>query len=309
MEVVRLDVGQHVGAMSELLHAAHASHAPLGANHRFADLDAAHAAVQGAVAAGAAYGVFDGPGLAGYFVAPAIGYLGIAHHAVRSSDRRDLYRMLYGAAAADLAADGVTHHSVPVLADDRRALRTFVELEFGVDQIDGLLEVPPIPTHDLDGHEVVRRATRADLDVVVELASELQQFHRRSPMFQPADAFDAAGIRRGAELALDDPASAVVVAELDGRVVAMAQAGPSSAYTATFDIGMNVVTEGVRTRGIGTAMLELLLGWGATRGYGYASVGWTSSNPVSDRFYRARGFSPVRYRLHRRIVRRAVLGD
>lgn len=35
--------------------------------------------------------------------------------------------------------------------------------------------------------------------------------------------------------------------------------------------------------------------------YGYCAVGWTSSNLISDAFYRSRGFTPVRLRLHRRI--------
>jgi len=91
------------------------------------------------------------------------------------------------------------------------------------------------------------------------------------------------------------------VVEADEGLVGMAQAEPARAYLDTVDIGMNMIAEGARSRGLGTAMLQSVLGWAGSRKYQYCTVGWTSSNLISDAFYRSRGFTPVRYRLRRRI--------
>ena len=301
MEVVTA-ASQHLDVMAELLRSCHADHAPLGAVHRFGDPDAARAAVAAAFAVAPGHVALDGGRVAGYLLTPS-GYLGVAHHATAPPVTRRAYRALYEAAAADLVADGVLHHSMPLRIDQADAVQALFELEFGVDQIDGIRVVSERSTTTSDGAGTAARfATSDDLDGVVDLAAELQRFHTGAPMFQPADTFGADAVRRGAAAALDDDRSTVVVVDGDEGLIAMAQAGPSSAYLDTFDIGMNVVTDGARRRGVGTAVLDALLRWGASRRYRFASVGWTSANLVSDAFYRSRGFTPVRYRLHRRIA-------
>ena len=45
----------------------------------------------------------------------------------------------------------------------------------------------------------------------------------------------------------------------------------------------------------------MLLGWAHAQGYQHCTVGWTASNLVGDAFYRSRSFTPIRYRVHRRI--------
>jgi GNAT superfamily N-acetyltransferase len=304
MQVERLSPDElDVDELAAILVAGHAAHAPLGAHHLLADTSTARDRIVAACATGPVFVAKSDAGATTAFLAsPSTGYLGAAHHGA-VGDVRSAYRSLYGAAAAELVATGTQVHSVPLLVEADLAVRTFFELGFGVDQIDGIVPVPP---QGGPPPAAVRVATADDLDAVMALATELQEFHTASPMFQSTAGFDADAIRRGAEGALDDDRSTVVVAAGEGRsMVGMAQAGPSSAYADTFDIGMLVVTEGRRGNGIGTAILELLLVWGATAGYGWATVGWTSSNPISDGFYRARGFVPVRYRLRRTISRRS----
>ena len=302
MEVAQDDSGAHAAAMATRLQESFAGHRPRDAEHLLADPARARRAVEAASGAGPVFVALDGGELAGYLVAAGGGRLGVAHHAARPDDARLVYRRLYEVAAGHLVAGGARYHSIPVRADDPATVQAFVELEFGLDQIDGIVDVRGATTAG-GGTAPVRPATTDDLDVVMELARELHEFHHRSPMFQPARPLDAEAIRAGAAAALDDPDSAVLVAEVDGRVAAMAQAGPSSAYAAAFDLGMLVVTEDVRAQGLGRAVLDALDTWAAARGYRYGTVGWTSSNLVSDAFYRSQGFTPVRYRLHRRIAR------
>lgn len=296
-----------VEPMAALLVDRHHNHSPLGATHVLADRATAVKVVAAALDSGSGYAATDGSDLLGFMVAPfptmpgpTSARLGMAHHAARADVARSVYRILYRTASADLVAAGITYHSLPVLSDHAAALEAFFQLEFGIDQIDGIL---PVPRDACTGaaQTPVRRATTADVNSVVGLAIELQRFHSRPPIFQAAVSFDVGQARRGVELGLDDDGSIVVVVEGDEGLLGMAQAGPASAYADTVDIGMNVVTDGARSQGLGTSMLRYLLGWAASRGYRYCTVGWTSSNLMSDAFYRSRGFAPVRFRLHRRI--------
>ena len=282
-----------------------------GATHVLSDDATARAAVDAAVADGPGLVAVDGSDVVGFMVVPLPGRpgtttarLGMTHHAARRDDARLIYRSLYEAAAAVVVKLGCTYHSLPVAVEHGAAVATFFELEFGVDQVDGILQIPEHAGQATSG-ESVRRAEPADVDSIVELAIELAKYHARSPMFQVA-LLDVRSIRQGVEKSLSEPRSAVVVAESGGQVVAMAQAQPDRAYLDAFDIGMNVVTAEARGSGVGTAMLDHLVRWGSEAGYRYCTVGWTSSNLASDAFYRSRGFTPTRYRLHRRIDSRVA---
>ncbi len=59
----------------------------------------------------------------------------------------------------------------------------------------------------------------------------------------------------------------------------------------------------VRGRGVGLALFEAGMGWAHEHGYRRLSTDWRSTNPVASRFWTARGFRPVRYRLHRFVAR------
>jgi GNAT superfamily N-acetyltransferase len=295
-----------IDALATLLAESHQGSTGSGARHVLADEAMAIQAVTAAVAAGPGVAAFDGPAAVGYMIAPlparpgtTTARLGVTHHAAHRTETRLIYRRMYEALSAKLVELGCTYHSLPVVAEHADVVSAFFELEFGIDQIDGMLRVPETADRP-EGGSAVRFATASDLDRIVELAIELAKYHSRAPMFQVA-LLDASATRRDVEAALADERSTVVVAEMGERIVAMATAGPDKAYLDTFDIGMNSVTAGARRGGVGTAMLNFLLAWGASRGYRHCTVGWTSSNLGSDAFYRSRGFTPVRYRLHRRI--------
>lgn len=61
-----------------------------------------------------------------------------------------------------------------------------------------------------------------------------------------------------------------------------------------------------RHRGAGTAMLRFAMDWAGRAGYRFCSVEWTSPNLVSYRFWRARGFTPVQYKLTHQIDARVA---
>src|SRR5690606_2885528 len=100
---------------------------------------------------------------------------------------------------------------------------------------------------------------------------------------------------------MEDPHSLVVVVGPSSAPTGFLALNPDPHFDDTVVIGIASVSAASRHHGAGTAMLNLALAWAREAGYQYCSVEWTSPNLVSDRFWRTRGFTPVQYKLSRRI--------
>jgi ribosomal protein S18 acetylase RimI-like enzyme len=300
----------HIQGAADVLVGVHGHGSETGPHSTLADRHAAMRVVTALRTDGPAVVALDGSSVVGYMVGPlpkspgpSTSRLRPGHHAARPEFARDAYRLMYEAVATRLVASGCTDHSIPIIASMREARDALFELEFGVDQIKGVISLKNSAPASTAGQ--IRIATAADLDQLIELAIELQKFHSRSPMFRAA-LLDVSAIRSGLANSVESDAHAVLVARDGDRLSAMMQAEPDNTYTDAVVIGMNVVTEAARGEGLGTTMLRDMLDWAATRDYRYCTVGWTSSNLMSDAFYRSRGFAPLRYRLHRRIDSRVA---
>ena len=304
MRIGQLDEA-NVDAMAALLAAVHRGFPCEEPTSTLGDPAVARLHVQSVIGTGPGVVALDGPSVVGFMVAPppvlgsSTARLRPHHHAAEPENARLIYRRMYEAISPALLAAGWIHHSVPVPASPSDAMNALFELGFGIDQIKGYRVVPGREELEpLAGP--VRAAVREDVDRLAELAIELQQFHWRAPMFQRTHV-DRQSIRDGLLRSLDDARSTSLVFEDCDRIVAMLQAEPDAVCAEAVVIGLNVVTETARSAGHGTALLEVLLRWAGSVGYRYCTVGWTSSNLISDAFYRSRGFIPMRYRLDRRL--------
>lgn len=294
-----------VESLAEVVAELHGQSLSSGPVSMLGDREFAESAVATAIWSRPGVVAVEGSSVVGFMVAPlanipgsTIARLRSPQHAARPACVRSAYRLMYAALAERLVAAGCTYHSVPFPLGVPAAVDAFFELELGVDQITGAV---PIADYEASaGSDDIRAATVDDLDGLVALSIELTKFHSRAPMFQPA-LLDVRTVRRSLVRALEDDASTVLVVDRGGQLRAMMSAEPDGAYADSVVIGMNVVTESARSAGLGTAMLDVLVCWAAGHGYRHCTVGWTSSNPISDAFYRSRGFVPIRYRLHRRI--------
>ncbi len=292
---------QHVEAAADLLSRAHGEAAERsGWVSSVADRAVARDFVEASRLSGPAVVAMEGSSPVGFTIVPLPGAPGPGarwndrHHASEPDRARDAYRHMYAAVASRLVAAGCFNHSVAVLSSSG-AVEVFFELGFGVDQIKGFR---PVESGAGVSAGDVRPAVDDDLDALVELSTELLQFHSTSPILRPSlpGGFDA---RRELQRAVDEDGSTVLVAEQEGSVVAMIEAERDGRYPDTVEIGMNVVTEQARSSGVGTVMLNALMSWAVEEGYKACGVSWSSANLLSDAFYRARGFVPHRYRLAR----------
>jgi GNAT superfamily N-acetyltransferase len=282
-----------------------------GLRYTVSDIASARAVIADAVDTGPAVAALDDAAVVGFMIAPLPNVPGtggsrmtIVHHAARSAVARGAYRLMYEQIAGDLVAGGSFEHSILVPTDQQTAVTALFELRFGIKQVKG---VRPL-TREVDtttDEAKIRVARIEDLDRLVELSIELEQFHARSPMLRPA-LLNVTSIRSSLSEHIHAGHDAVLVASDGENLVGMIQAQPDRLYVDTVTIGMNIVTQRARSAGVGTTMLNTLCGWATESGFEHCAVGWDPANLLSDAFYRSKGFTPVRYELSRNIDSRVV---
>lgn len=225
------------------------------------------------------------------------------HAAVQGETGHHVRCTLYAALSERLVDVGTYVHEAQVLVADKSAVASFARLGFGIDQIKGFRPAAPA-TWD----PRVRLARPEDIPRLVELADEVQEFHTRPPMWQRPEPGVSEVVERGYRRAIEEGPSGrhlLVVAEGPGdRLAGLMQAAPDSRFTGAVTIGLAGVTRRFRSTGIGTALLDAVADWSAGLGFARCGAGWTSANPVSDRFWRSRGLVPETYRMSRVIDRR-----
>lgn len=224
-------------------------------------------------------------------------------HCAIPDGRRDIYRALYGALSGQLVAADAFHHMITVATAHTGAITDFFQLGFGIDQIRGRRR----PSRH-ERPRGIRPARPEDIPGLVDLAAEVTRFHSEPPMLGPA-LVDLGMIRDNYHAALEHERELLLVAEHDGRLAGLMQAGPDPRYRNTATIGLAGVTATVRSRGLGCALVAGVLDWAADRDFATCNVEWTSANPISDPFWRGHGFDPVQYKLIRRIDTRIAGAD
>lgn len=151
-------------------------------------------------------------------------------------------------------------------------------------------QVEPVPG------VVVRPARTRDLPVLEALVAVVHEAHVEAEPahFRPADPGDVRAFLGGL---LDDPASAVLVAEVGGRVVgylwARHEPRPAGLFTAARDdvhVHHVVVDTLVRRTGLASALLADAETWAQARGAAALQLQVWSFNERAVAFFAGRGF-------------------
>jgi GNAT superfamily N-acetyltransferase len=226
-------------------------------------------------------------------------------HGADAVGGREIYRTMYASLSHKWLAHGCFSHCITFLAHEREAIEAWFSLGFGLIVIDALRDLDPGPGPSADAE--IRRATAADVDLLTPLMLDLGRHLAASPIFIPLIVEDG---RKDLERWLSDPARALWLAFQDGDVVAFMRLEPSrcevmptSADTTVAITGAFTV-EKVRSRGIGTALLDHALDWARSAGYAHCSVDFESANIPGSRFWLGKGFQPVCHSLARRVDER-----
>jgi GNAT superfamily N-acetyltransferase len=140
----------------------------------------------------------------------------------------------------------------------------------------------------------------------------LGQYNSRSPLYRPFVAqTDTEWTRRPAVLKqmADENCSYWLAYDGDKAVGVMIFTPPDpTEVMVTPDDGVYLwiayVEPDARIGGVGKALVDNGLAWARSRGLGHCTVGWFTTNMYGARFWTGRGYTPVMYRLERRIDER-----
>ena len=209
---------------------------------------------------------------------------------------------LYAALSGQLVGDGVLVHEANVLAGDEGAVASFARIGFGIDQVKGFRPAAPAAWDP--------RVRRPCPKTSPGLSSSRKRY-RSSTRGRRCGGHRSRGSHRwwnggtGVRSRTGRPLHLLVVAGIPGgRLAGVMQAAPDGRFTSAVTIGLAGVTQRFRSTGVGTALLNAVTDWSAGLGFARCGAGWTSANPVSDRFWRSRGLVPQAYRMSRVIDHR-----
>lgn len=304
------------GALLAERHRAHRAAEPLLAL-RFEDPATARAEVAALSAAPGASGAvaLAGERVVGYLLgAPRGGTLWGPNVWVEAAGlavpHAEMARDLYAHAAARWVEEGRTAHYAVLPATDLPLIDAWFRLGFGQQHVHALREAPAAAPGQPPEGTSVRRATRADLDVLAELDLLLPEHQGRSPVFSAGAGTTFEAARAEWEESIDDPAYATFVAERDGRVVGSAVGCPVELSNAHSGIArpdsaallaFAAVRPEARGGGIGRALGERVLEWARQDGYRTVVTDWRATNLLSSRGWPRLGFRPTFLRLFRSI--------
>jgi GNAT superfamily N-acetyltransferase len=144
---------------------------------------------------------------------------------------------------------------------------------------------------------VIRLANRRDIPDIVRLWEELMDFHRELDPFFTRARNSADLFRRFLEQNLENDAACVLVAQVEGGIVAYCQGlleqhPPAIAEPNYGQVLDFMVTAGHRHTGIGHQMFEALCNWFRRQSLQRIEVRHSTFNPLAARFWPSLGFKP-----------------
>ncbi len=229
---------------------------------------------------------------------PDVGHAATGPVAVRLRER------LYARLADEWIRAACPEHAITVLAHDLATQTAMARLGFGQYVIDLVGRLDPIAAGPLPQGVSVRRAGPDDAPAVAELDAALWRHLEASPTFlRSGRAASPEVLRRE----LGEAATAVMLAERDGRAVAHVRIGPCATDVAmvvrdasTASVTAAFTRDELRGTSIASHLLDAAIAWAREAGYARWAVDHESANREGGRFW-ARHATTVAVSMSRRL--------
>lgn len=244
------------------------------------------------------------------------GWLPAAGHALAQGVGQELYGELYAALATRWVQAGCFMHFAVIPATDREALETWYSLGFGQQQLYAVreltpLELPPAPA--LDPSIRIRRATLADLELLLDVAHLVFSQQQGAPVFSPFLPEFSEDWHKDYEELLTDDANHIWLAERDSRALGFSIFGtpkpsPEDLLTPPDSSSLDVTATRpeLRGQGIARALVALGLEESVRRGCRTCVTDWRTANLLASRFWPRFGFAGTAHRLFRHVDERVA---
>lgn len=203
---------------------------------------------------------------------------------------------------------GVRNFYVEVPADKDEQIKAWFELSFGLQHISATLhDFTPVP---LPAGVILRKPIESDLDAMALLERELTLHQNQSPVFSQLQAEPLEELKDEWREELDGDLLSLLVAEVDGKVVALSYGCTTEKSTLhsgvmrpenSATLAFCAVMPEFRGRGIGKAIASAVIEDLYRRGFTTIVTDWRATNQLSSITWPTMGFIPTLYRLHRAI--------
>lgn len=224
----------------------------------------------------------------------------------------DVLHDLYETLSAPLVERGWFGHYalVPATRDD--ALQAWFTLGFGKQQCYAVLNLSDFDAEAAFPAGVrARRATAADADRLAARAHTVLSYHTTAPVFAIGLPEAVRELQQGfrATVTTERDDYIVLIAEKDGEIAAYAiYAKPTAsvvpslvAPSGAIELASAGTHPALRNTGLGTALARYGLTYVKHEGYTQCRTDWRTTNRLAARFWPRFGFTPLYYRLERRI--------
>lgn len=231
-------------------------------------------------------------------------------YALGAGQSTELYREMYAVLARIWVSHGFFDQYVMALAHDRELVDTWFSLGFAQQQRHGVLSLADYTlTQSIPENIAIRQIQPGDETILMELSSTIAGYQTQSPVFAPTPPEYLLDLQEGYAELIEDDECTMWLAERDGEVL-----GYQAYFTVETDprvlinpkncVELSVAGTKTEARGtgIGLALTQYGLKYMQQQGYAYCITDWRITNLLSSRFWESRiGFTPVAYRLERRI--------
>lgn len=243
------------------------------------------------------------------------GWLPAAGHAIAEGVGRELYGELYTALATHWVQAGCFSHFAVIPTTDREALETWYALGFGQQQLYAVRELAPLelPAQDVDPSIRVRRASLADLDLLLDVAGLVFSHQQGAPVFSPFLPEFTEDWRKDYEELLTDDANHLWIAERGSRALGFSIFGtpkpsPEDLLTPPSSSSLDVTATRpeLRGQGIARALVARGLEESVRRGCRTCVTDWRTTNLLASRFWPRMGFAGTVCRLFRQVDERVA---